>query len=543
VNSAIIAILGLGWLWAAYAVYGRIIDRKLIRPDNANTTPAHHLRDNIDYSPTHPIVLFGHHFSSIAGAGPIIGPVIAVAAFGYGASLLWVLVGVVFIGAVHDYTTAILSVRHGGESVPGLAQNLLGPSARILFLVFVWITLIFVVAVFLIAAAKTFISDPRCVIPALGMIPLATIFGLLTNRAKMHLFPATAIALVALIGLFILGAGVPVVLPFTPEVASQIWIAVLVVYCAAAAVLPVWILLQPRDYIACWVLAFGMVTGFVGLFVTHPKIVAPAFSGTSSSSGPLWPMLFVLVACGAVSGFHSLVSSGTTSKQVDRESHVKPVVFGAMIVEGGLALMATLAVAAGLAFSSDNGPSLTGFMSGANANPIGAFAAGYGTFTAPFLGAFGAMFGVVMINSFVLTTLDTSVRLGRFITGELGGAKVPILKNRYVATLLVSSLSWALAASGNVWTLWPVFGASNQLVAALALIVITAWMMKLKRPVLYTLLPAVFMLVTTVGALVWQGHDFMFGKTPSLPLAISTAVLIALALFVGVRGAVVIFKK
>ena len=557
-NAAIIAAGGLLWLVAAYFLYGGLIERRLIKPDDKKPTPAHRLRDGVDYYPARPLVLFGHHFASIAGAGPIIGPVIAVAAFGYGPSLIWILVGVVVVGAVHDYTTAMLSVRMEGKTVPELTGGLVGPASKVLFQIFVWITLIFVVAVFLIAAKKTLMSDPRVVIPALGLIPLAMVFGVFTNRWKMPLIPATVLALAGLAGLFYLGMCCPVTIhtlsadalaklqatplqlaALAPETASQVWIGVLIVYGMVAAVLPVWLLLQPRDYIGYWILAFGMILGFVGLFVTHRTIEAPFFTGATSSKGPIWPMLFILVACGAVSGFHSLVSSGTTSKQLDRESHGKPVVFGSMIVEGALAMLALLAVSAGLAWSTgSSGPSFDDFMKAGGQDPIGAFAAGFGAFTEPFLGVeLGVLVGVTMINAFVLTTLDTSVRLARFITGELAGPKVPLMKNRFVATLLVGAAAYALAATGSVGTLWRMFGASNQLVAALAMLVVTVYLLEKKRPTLFTLLPAAFMLVTTCGALLWQAHGFITADEPQYTLFIAAAVLLALALFVGVSGA------
>jgi carbon starvation protein len=539
-NSALIAVIGIGWLLLAYRLYGRFIASRVVKPDDSQTTPAHTMRDGVDYSPARPLVLFGHHFASIAGAGPIVGPVIAAAAFGFGASLLWILVGVVVIGAVHDYTTLMLSVRHEGKSIPDLTGRFVGPAARVLFQVFVWIALIFVIAVFVGAAKKTFIGEPRVVIPAFGLIPLAMVFGWLVNRVKLPLVLATVAALAALAGLFYLGMKVPISLPFSPEVSSQVWIAILLVYGAVAAVLPVWLLLQPRDYIGYWILAFGMAAGFVGLLVTHPPISAPVFTGMMSDKGPVWPMLFILVACGAVSGFHSLVSSGTTAKQLDRESHGLPVAFGAMLTEGGLALLALLAVTAGLAWAAPGedaaGPTLQQFMAPGSANPIGAFAAGFGAFTEPFLGSIGALFGMTMINAFVLTTLDTSVRLSRFITSELAGPVVKPLRNRFLSTLIVVLAAYALAATGSVGTLWKMFGASNQLVAALAMLVVTAYLMQRGRPTVFTLIPAIFMLLTTCGALVWQGFSYLTADEPNYTLAVAAVVLLALAIFVGIRG-------
>lgn len=534
-NSAIVGVLGLVWFAAAYRIFGRMIEKKLISPNDAQATPARTINDGVDFCPSRPMVLFGHHFSSIAGAGPIIGPVIAAHAFGFLPSLLWILLGSVLIGAVHDYTTLMVSIRHGGRSIPDIAKELVDGKTRVLFQVFVLVALIFINAVFAIAAAQSFVADGRIVVPAVGLIPLAMLFGWLVNRRGVSMLPAGLGALALLVMLFYVGMRVSVVLPVGKEAAMQIWIGLLLIYGATAAILPVWLLLQPRDFIASWILAAGMAVGFVGLFVTHPKITAPMSVGlVSPTQGPMWPMLFILIACGAVSGFHSLVSSGTTAKQLAKESDGKAVGFGAMITEGALALLALLCVTAGLAYDADGGvPNLSGFLANGG-NAIGAFAAGFGTITQPFLGAAGALFGMMMLNAFVLTTLDTSVRLARFITVELLGPVGDIFNNRYVATIVPLLASYALAATGSQTSLWPMFGAANQLIAALAMIVVTVYFARQKKPTLFTLLPAIFMWMTTVGALAWKGiADFRDGK---VGLSVAAALLLVLAIFVGFRS-------
>jgi carbon starvation protein len=541
-NSAAIALFGIVWLAVAYRLYGRLIDKKLIKPDDSRETPAHRMNDGVDYYPAKPVVLFGHHFSSIAGAGPIIGPVIAAAAFGWGVSVLWILIGVVLIGAVHDYTTLMVSVRNDSQSIPELTRKIVGNKARVLFQIFVWITLIFIIAVFAIAAAKSFIARPEIVIPAFGLIPLAMIFGWMVNRARFPLWLGTAIALVILAGLFFAGIKVPIELPLSSAASMQVWIAILMVYGFFASVLPVWILLQPRDYIAYWILVVGMAAGFVGLFITHKPVAAPFLTGAvSQSQGPVWPMLFILIACSAVSGFHSLVSSGTTAKQLSKESHGRPIAFGAMLTEAGLGLLALLAVTAGLAYgaagqAASDAPTLQSFLGKGGGGPIAAFAAGFGVFTKPFMGGAGALFGMIMLNAFVLTTLDTSVRLTRFITAELVGPVFRPMKNRYLATSIVVLCSLGLAATGSEGTLWPMFGAANQLVAALAMIVVTAYLVQRGKPRLYTLLPAIFMLITTLGALAWQGVGYLTADKPDYALAVAAAVLFALAVYVGISG-------
>jgi carbon starvation protein len=542
-NSAVIALVGIIWLVAAYRIYGRLIERKLISPNDDQKTPAYRLKDDVDYYPAKPLVLFGHHFASIAGAGPIIGPVIAAAAFGWGLSLIWILIGVVVIGAVHDYTTLMVSVRHDGQSIPEITKQIVDNKARVLFQIFVWITLIFVIAVFAIAAAKSFIADPRIVIPAFGLIPLAMVFGLLVNKVGTPLWLATVVALAFLAALFAAGFKIPLALPFERDTAMQIWIALLMLYGLVAAVLPVWILLQPRDYIAYWILVVGMVAGFAGLFITRLPINAPFLTTfVSEKQGPVWPILFILVACGAVSGFHSLVCSGTTAKQLSKETHGKAIAFGAMITEGGLGLLALLAVTAGLAYGANtivgggSIPSLQAFLGKGGGGPISAFATGFGVFTEPFMGSLGSLVGMIMLNAFVLTTLDTSVRLARFITVELVGPAIKPMQNRYLSTLIVVLCAYGLAASGSEGTLWPMFGAANQLVAALAMIVVTAYLAQKGKPTLYTLIPAIFMLITTCAALVWKGYSFLNAATPNYTLAISAALLFVLAVYVGIKG-------
>lgn len=543
-NSAAIAVFGVLWLAIAYRLFGNLIEKRLVNPNDSRQTPAHTKKDGLDFFPAKKAVLFGHHFSSIAGAGPIIGPVIAVHAFGFAPSLIWILVGVVLVGSVHDYTTLMVSVRNDGRSIPDVAKDVVSNKTRIFFQLFVLIALVFINAVFAIAAAKSFVSKPEIVIPAFGLIPIAMLFGWLVNRMGIPLVIATIVALIALGGLFFLGQAVPVVLHFdTPKAVQQAWIAILMIYGTIAAILPVWLLLQPRDYIASWILAAGMLAGFTGLFITHRPINTPMMTNwVSSNQGPMWPILFILIACGAVSGFHSLVSSGTTAKQLAKESDGKVVGFGGMITEGALAILALLAVTAGLSSSVSNSgtPGLTAFLGSGGGGPISAFAAGFGTFTEPFFGAAGALFGMMMLNAFVLTTLDTAVRLARFITVELVGPVAAPFRNRYVATLVPVFLSYIMAATGSQQTLWPMFGAANQLIAALALIVVSAYFIRTNKNPYFTLIPAYFMLVTACGALIWKGYAFFTQQPPSYPLAISALVLLVLAFFVGYQGTMAI---
>jgi carbon starvation protein len=313
VNSLLLCAIVIAWLLFAYRWYGGLIDRRIVRPDDSKEPPSCSKFDGVDYCPGKPIVLFGHHFSSIAGAGPIIGPVAAVAAFGWGASILWVALGVVFIGAVHDYVALMTSVRNGGRSLPEIAREVVGSRARLLFMIFVWFSLVLIIAVFGVVAARTLMSTPAIVIPTFAIIPIAALFGWATYKMRVPVVLGTVVSLVLLAGCIALGYMYPQSLPLAEDAAFKAWFAILILYGFVASVLPVWVLLQPRDYISTWVLFVGMALGFAGLAVSRPAMNAPFFVGwRSATQGPLWPMLFILIACGAVSGFHSLVAGGTT---------------------------------------------------------------------------------------------------------------------------------------------------------------------------------------------------------------------------------------
>ena len=549
-NSAVIAILAFAWLVVAYLTYGRHLRRRLFLPEDRTPTPAHALRDDVDYRPAHPFVLFGHHFSSIAGAGPIVGPILAVAFFGWGVPLLWILLGVVLLGGVHDYTALMASVRNQGHSIPDLAGKTLGRRARLLFQVFVLLTLVLVVAAFIDGATRPFLDKPEIVLPSLGLIPWAVVFGLLVYRWRWPLVPSTVLALAGLGLLIYCGSHLPIALHevpadrfpdawavwslhLSPDQARIAWYLVLGGYGVLASALPVWLLLQPRDYIANWILIVGMALGFVGVLASHRAIQADFFTAPVTAQGPVWPMLFILIACGAISGFHSIVASGTTAKQLAREGHGLWIGYGAMLTEGALAVLALLTVAAGLPW--DTLQQMVVQPRGAGA--IVAFGEGFGSLTAPLIGATaGIFFGITMINSFVMTTLDTTVRLSRFLVAELAGDAVPWLRNRWVGSLLPMIPALWLVMTGGQNVLWPLFAASNQLVAALALLVLSAWLVGLGKPAWYTLGPALVMLATTLTALAWQARRFLFAydptRGPDLLLGSLALLLAVLALLV-----------
>jgi carbon starvation protein len=502
-NAAIIGIIGALWFGLMYRWYGNVIDKHLIRPEEDAATPAHTMTDNVDYVPTHPAILFGHHFSSIAGAGPIVGPMLAYSLFGWLPALLWVLLGSVFIGAVHDYTALMTSVRSKGVSIAELAQENVSNTARWIFSIFLWLALVLVIAVFAIFTAQTLAEKPAIVVPTVGLMLLAMLFGLSVYKKGMNIWLGTTLALAFMFILIILGDVFPV------RASYDFWLIFALAYSLVAATLPVWILLQPRDYLSMYILIIGLGLSFISLLVMHPQVNGPMFIGFSSTKGPIWPILFITVACGAVSGFHSVVSSGTSAKQLSKESDGRKVAFGGMLTEGALAMVVILLMSSVLFWKTAPSEDVAGFvfqtlLSGQGPNITFGTAIGRVMETIGIPIVYGTAFGVLMLNAFILTTLDTCARLTRFIVTETVGTKVSLLKNRYIATAggLIFAFFLTFGHSGEM--LWPAFGAANQLIAALSLLVVSAYLFGFKRNTAFTLIPGVFMLVTTEGALVYQ---------------------------------------
>jgi len=547
-NSVFIAAIGVGALALGYRIYGRKVSQWAGLDEDA-TTPAVALNDGVDYVPAkHWSILFGHHFASIAGAAPIMGPVIACMFWGWAPALLWIVIGGIFFGAVHDYCALVTSVENKGVSVNALSESVLGKFAKIAFSIFVLLALILVVAVFAAVAGATLAGTPQVVIPTFGLIVVAIMVGLLVYRTNLPIAVDTAIGLLLLLGLIVLGYYVPIELParicsIAVEHPAKWWTVILLVYGMVAAVLPVSLLLQPRDHLAAGVLFLGMGFGFLGVLVSHPTIQSPPFVAVSSTAwGAMWPMLFVVIACGAISGFHSLIASGTTSKQLPRARDALRIGYGGMIMESALAVLAVVAVTAGLywgkAPSGMQGPVYQDLMKD---GWIRTFGVGYGQLTAPIFGALGALVGITMLKTFVMTTLDSATRITRYIAGELFGDTfgVPIFKNRYFTTLLVGVCAAALALS-NWKAIWPVFGAANQLIAGMVLLIATVYLMNRGRSWVFTAVPAVLVFVTAMAALVYGLLAFTGTiQVSSLP---RSDLLAGIALVLIVLGCSVAFK-
>lgn len=535
----------LFFYFVGYRAYAQRLDRELIRPESSRETPAIKQNDGVDYVPSKPLVLFGHNFASIAGAGPVIGPIIAMHHFGWAITLVWIVLGSVFIGAVHDYLTLMVSVRNRGSSIADIAEKTMGHRAKAVFAIFLILAMLLVIAVFGVVAAKTLIAQPEMVFPTFAIIPVSIILGWCIYKKNFSLKIASTIAVLAVIVNIYIGFKIPLPLPVEGVMGLSpliFWFVVLMVYAGVASILPVQKLLQPRDYLSTFILFGSMSLGIIALIWVAPGLNTPAWRGmVSEVQGPVWPMLFVLVACGAISGFHSLVAGGTTSKQLADETQGKAIAYGGMLTEGVVAVVTVLMVGGGLYWVAPAGGGVDmaqlGFRETLQSGGwIMAFGNGYGNVVHQMLPTLSftlaSMIAVLALNTFVLTTLDTAMRITRFLVQEALGNQISVLRNKYVVTVVVMVAAYLIGASGGWQKIWPVFGATNQLIAAMALFVVATWLMAVKRPTHYVLYPAVFMMVTTIAALAWQTYQFFTAPDPNIFLGSTTMVLIGLAVFV-----------
>jgi len=535
-NAALLAIIVLILYFLAYRYYSKFLANKIFRISDDEVTPAHEKNDGMDFVPSNKHVLFGHHFASIAGAAPIIGPAIAVF-WGWVPAIIWVVLGTIFMGAVHDFSALVISVREKGRSVGDLAGILINPRARTLFLLIVYFLIFFVIAVFAYAIASLFVAFPESVLPVNFQIIVAVIIGFLFYKKGVPILWPSILALISLYVMIWVGTIVPIEIPAIMGSQIVTWIFLLLIYSFIASVLPVWTLLQPRDYINGHQLILGLGLLFIGLLVAHPEMQAPAINHNAEGGVPLFPFIFVTIACGAISGFHGLVSSGTTSKQLNKMKDSRMIGYGGMLGEGALAMIATLAVAAGISRTDW----LTHYETWdlAAKGGITNFVLGASTFldALHIPTVFGETLISVIVISFAATSLDTAARVQRLILGELGTAyEIKPLKNRYVGALLavVPALLLALLAeapgkglgSGG-FLLWPLFGATNQLVAGLTLLIATIYLWKTGRPVIYTLIPMVFLIVMTIAAMIWSFKAFADNPL----LLILSAIILALSVW------------
>jgi len=485
----------------AYLKYGRFL-KKHFELNNKNHPPSHHMYDGVDYVPAPMPVLFGHHFSSIAGAGPVLGPVIAGIAFGWGPTWLWVVIGSIFIGGIHDFSSLIISIRNRGRSIAEIANTYMSRRAYKLMLAFIWLSLVYVLTVFTDLTANTFKMDGGVASASLFFIMLAIGFGVSLYRLKMPLKWATLFFVFLLFFFMWLGQKMPLNnIPAIMGDQAKTWSIVLISYCFIASITPVWILLQPRDYLSSFLLYASVIGGFFGILLGGLPLNYPVFiSWETKDIGPIFPMLFITVACGAISGFHAIVASGTSSKQLKKETDALPIGYGTMLIEG---LVAVIALCTVMIIGRND--------SLASKAPLAIYGAGMGKFLSVFgiPEKFGASFGLLALSTFILTTLDTATRLARYIFQEF--FNIEGKKTRYLATAVTLLLPAFFVLinikdqSGNIipaWkSIWPVFGATNQLLAGLVLMIIAVWLKKKNKHIWFVVIPMVFMLAMTLWAL------------------------------------------
>ena len=534
-----IMLVGLAIFVAGYLLYSKFLGRSIFKLKDTFTTPAHELHDGVDYVPTNKYILWGHHFTSVAGAAPIVGPAIAVI-WGWLPALLWVTIGTVFFAGMHDFGTLWASARNKGRSIGALSSRYIGKRGANLFLIVIFLLLLMVIAAFAVVIKNLLISTPTAVIPTWGAIVVALLVGLCVYRLRIPLIPVTVIGVVLLYGLIVLGNSVPVVLPesFLGMSPATFWIVALFVYGAIASLLPVWVLLQPRDYIngvqlfIGLILLFGSVLTATLFSAVKPEIVAPAINTNLPEGTPsMIPLLFVTIACGAISGFHGMVASGTSSKQLDKETDARFVGYFGAVGEGLLSLGTILAVIGGIKSTAAWKEIYSAFGEGG----VDAFVQGGGALMENGLGLPASLSATVLATMAVLfaaTTMDTGMRLLRFVIQEIGET-VKLRITNVPATLLVVviglglTFSQGLGGEGGL-RIWPLFGTTNQLMASLSLAIIAVILIRKRRSPLPAMIPLVIVFVMSFWAAIDQLVSFATpGSTDWLLFAIDVVIIIA----------------
>lgn len=519
----------------AYATYGAWLCRKW-GIDPKRPTPAHTREDGVDYVPAKAPVLLGHHFSSIAGAGPIVGP-IGAAIFGWLPVMLWIVIGSIFFGGVHDMGALFASIRNDGKSIGEVIHTTMGDRGKKLFSWFAWLTLILVIAAFTSICASTFETVPSAGSSSIMFMILAILFGFGVYRRGMGLGISSVVGVILLFICVWLGTKFPLSLSY------DTWVIILLIYIAIASIVPVWILLQPRDYLNSFLLYAMMIGGILGIIIKHPKLQLAPVTGFNLGKGNiLFPILFVTVACGAISGFHSLVGSGTTAKQLDSEKDIKLVGYGAMLIEGVLAVVAIITASY---IGADKLKELL------KPGAVNVFSNGLGDFMTGFGLPFetGKNFTALAISAFALTSLDTATRLGRFIFQEMfdnrkseDEVNTSPLANKYVSTIITVILGGILTFKG--WAkVWPIFGSANQLLAALALLAVAVYLKKQGKEFKMIVIPIIFMFAVTLVALILLIYTKIPTFGDSWLLILIAVVLFILALILMAEGIKHLGKK
>jgi len=543
-NSLMLAAGAAILYLVAYHTYGKFLGRKIFKLNPDAVCPSTEFQDDVDFVPTKKPIIFGHHFTSIAGTGPIVGPAIGII-WGWVPALIWILLGSILMGAVHDFGSLVVSLRNQGRSIGDVASDIINKRVRILFLLIIFFELLIVVAIFGVVIAVVFNMFPQAVLPVWFEIPIAIWLGHMIYKKGGNHLQLSIIAVVIMYVTVVIGTYVPIKMPAMFGISPiGIWVIILLAYAYIASTLPVQTLLQPRDYINSHQLLVALGLLALGILVAHPSMVAPAVNLSPKGAPPIWPMIFVVIACGAISGFHSLVSSGTTSKQCHYETDSLAIGYGGMLLEGMLATFVIVSCGAGLALGlAKGGETFTGLAAFNQNYASWAAAAGLGSKINSFVvGAANMIDSIgiphkitltimgVFVASFAATTLDTATRLQRYIVAELGTAcGVPAVAKKHPATIIAVVTALILAfynGSGKgALTLWPLFGATNQLLAGLALLVVTIYLARKKVSIAYTGIPMVFMVFMTGWAMILNIQKF-YNTSNWLLLCIGLAVLI-----------------
>lgn len=517
VSAAMILIAGIIIFLLVYYYRVKNIDRDVMKCDPLRATPAKVYMDGVEYFPTNKFVLYGFQFKSIAGLAPVVGAITAGMLWGWLPALLWILVGNIFIGWVQDYFSCMVSIRNEGKSFGPLSYELIGPRTRNILMIFLVFYLILIMAAFASLAAGMLKASSNSIIPTVTVLVSGVVVGLLIYKLKMNPFVGTAAGIVLIIAGLLVGASYPIAIP-----SVDFWLVALLVLCLVAGLTPIWSFTQPTIYMFFYVVFFGLIALVASIIIGNPAYIRPDYTNffaglTGSAAMPLWPLLFVTIACGSVSGWHSLVSSSATSKQIENEKDVAPVTAGAMLAEGVLALLA-LSIVATLSADETKG------LSAAQIFTKGAASLLLGSTTAK------AYVGLIFI-ALALAVMMLVVRLGRLTIHEIGGEKIPLLNNKYIASILFLAVTFILASPtlGGTWIyIWVLFGGSNQLMAGLSLMIITLWLIDTKKGWMISGIPGIFMIITTIAALGYASYQSLtkgFSSTPIAPGNIAAGII------------------
>ncbi len=504
-NSVVVLVISLVVFYVGYRVYAGYVDKKIIKADPKRATPARMYMDGVEFMPTSKNVLFGYQFKSIAGAGPIIGPIIAIQ-WGWLPALLWILLGTFFIGWIHDYGSAMMAMRHDGASFGGLSHKLISPRARTILLSFVYFYLLLIVGAFGNVVVDTAIRLKAAPMAWLFLTIAGIVAGQMIYRWRRDIILTTIVTvIIAMVGIW-LGTIAPSNALVGDALSNSrlLWALAAFVFCYFAAVLPIWKFALPVNYVAAYIVFLGLFVGLIGILIIHPNFTLPAVTNFSIPIGPVWPIMFVTIACGAVSGWHSIVSSSGTARQLESEMDTRPVGAGVMFVEMMLAAFALIIAGTIYASPADYGAAI-------KMGPGGVFAAG----VAKFLNAvglpvnIGRSYGSVMMVVLAITIMQLVVRFMRVATSELLSDVHPVFRNAHVGTFIASILGILLVLTGWWQYLWVLFGGANQLMASLALMLITAWLMSEGKPYKWVIWPMVFMFITTIAALLYTSYSLL----------------------------------